>query len=209
MAKVHKRTWMTKTLGERVAWVADYFAPGPDGKRKRHTKSFPTKKEATAWLANTTVEIRMGTHTPAHKSPTVLEAGEAWIAQAETDGLERSTIVAYRQLLDLHVRPFLGHLKLAELTPGAVQSFRTVLVRNGRSRTMATASSRAWGQFWPRQWPAAGWRATSCASRHSTTVAGPGSKSAMRRGRRSASISRRKTKSALCSTTLGGCGRCW
>jgi integrase len=96
-----------------------------------------TKKEATAWLANTVVEIRLGTHTPAHKSPTVLEAGEAWIAQAETDGLERSTIVAYRQLLDLHVRPFLGHLKLAELTPGAVQSFRNVLVRNGRSRTMA------------------------------------------------------------------------
>jgi integrase len=37
----------------------------------------------------------------------------------------------------LHVRPFLGHLKLAELTPGAVESFRTILVRNGRSRTMA------------------------------------------------------------------------
>jgi hypothetical protein len=103
MAKVHKRTWMTKTLGERVAWVADYFAPGPDGKRKRHTKSFRTKKEATAWLANTVVEIRLGTHTPAHKSPTVLEAGKAWIAQAETDGLERSTIVAYRQLLDLRL----------------------------------------------------------------------------------------------------------
>jgi integrase len=137
MANVHKRIWTTKTLGERVAWVADYFAPGPDGKRKRHTKSFKTKKEATAWLANTVVEIRLGTHAPAHKSPTVLEAGEAWIAQAETDGLERSTIVAYRQLLDLHVRPFLGHLKLAELTPGAVQSFRNVLVRNGRSRTMA------------------------------------------------------------------------
>jgi integrase len=40
-------------------------------------------------------------------------------------------------LLSRHVRPFLGHLKLAELTPGAVQSFRNVLVRNGRSRTMA------------------------------------------------------------------------
>jgi integrase len=94
-------------------------------------------EKRTAWLANIVVEIRLGTHTPAHKSPTVLEAGEAWIAQAETEGLERSTIVAYRQLLDLHVRPFLGHLKLAELTPGAVQNFRTVLIRNGRSRTMA------------------------------------------------------------------------
>ena len=39
MANVHKRTWMTKTLGARSTWTADYFAPGPDGKRKRHTKS--------------------------------------------------------------------------------------------------------------------------------------------------------------------------
>jgi hypothetical protein len=197
MANVHKRTWMTKTLGERVTWTADYFAPGPDGKRKRHTKSFKTKKEATAWLANTVVEIRLGTHTPAHKSPTVLEAGEAWIAQAETDGLERSTIVAYRQLLDLHVRPFLGHLKLAELTPGAVQSFRNVLVRNGRSRTMADRVVSGSGQFSPRRCRPAGWRATWCARSRSTTVAGPGSRSATRRGCRSASTFQRRPKSRL------------
>jgi integrase len=136
LAKVRKRTWTTKT-GERIAWVADYFAPGPDGKKRRHTKTFPTKKEANAWLAHTVVEIKQGTHTPAHLSPTVLEAGEAWVAQAEADGLERSTVCQYRQLLGLHIRPFLGHVKLAELTPGAVQSFRNVLVRNGRSRVMA------------------------------------------------------------------------
>jgi hypothetical protein len=191
MAKVHKRIWTTKTLSERVAWVADYFAPGPDGKRKRHTKSFPTKKEATAWLANTVVEIRLGTHTPAHKSPTVLEAGEAWIAQAETDGLERSTIVAYRQLLDLHVRPFLGHLKLAELTPGAVQSFRNVLVRNGRSRTMADRAVSG-----PRKHSGRG-NGQRRASRHSTTADGLGSRSGTRRGCRSASTSRRRSNFRL------------
>ena len=43
----------------------------------------------------------------------------------------------YRQQLDLRIRPFLGHVKLAELTPGAVQNFRTILVRNRRSRVMA------------------------------------------------------------------------
>ena len=136
MAKVRKRIWTTKT-GERTAWVADYFAPGPDGKRNRHTKTFPTKKEANAWLANTVVEIRLAVHTPAHLSPTVLEAGAAWIAQAETDGLERASVRQYRQHLDLHIRPFLGHVKLAELTPAAVQSFRTVLIRNQRSRVLA------------------------------------------------------------------------
>src|SRR6516164_10259987 len=52
MAKVRKRIWTTKT-GEHTAWVADYFSPGPDGKRQRHTKTFATRKEANAWLAHT------------------------------------------------------------------------------------------------------------------------------------------------------------
>jgi integrase len=128
--------WQTKT-GEHTAWVADYFSPGPDGKRQRHGKTFKTRKEATAWLAQTTVEIRHGVHTPAHRSPTVIEAGEHWIAQAAADGLERATIAQYRQHLDFHIKPFLGLHKLAELTPAAVQSFRNVLVRQGRSRVMA------------------------------------------------------------------------
>jgi hypothetical protein len=107
MAKVRRRIWTTKT-GEHTAWVADYFSPGPDGKRQRHTKTFATRKEATAWLAHT-----QGIHTPAHASPTVLEAGEQWIAQAVTDGLERATVRQYRQHLDLHIKPSLGHHKLA------------------------------------------------------------------------------------------------
>ena len=136
MAKVRKRTWQTKT-GEHSAWVADYFSPGPDGKRQRHTRTFTTRREATAWLAQTTVEIRQGVHTPAHRSPTVLGAGEQWIVQAETDGLERASVRQYRQHLDLHIRPFLGLHKLAELTPAAVQSFRSVLIGQGRSRVLA------------------------------------------------------------------------
>ena len=67
---------------------------------------------------------RRGMRTPAPASPTVLEAGEQWIAQAETDGLERATVRQYRQHLDLHIKPFLGHHKLCDLTPGAIQSFR-------------------------------------------------------------------------------------
>src|SRR5215469_6355643 len=63
---------------------------------RRHSRP---KKEASAGLAHTVVEIKQGTHTPAHLSPTVLEAGEAWIAQAETDGLERASVRQYRQHL--------------------------------------------------------------------------------------------------------------
>jgi integrase len=135
VAKVRKRIWQTMT-GERIAWVADYFAPGLDGEKRRCTKSFSTKKEASAWLAHTVVEIKQGVHTPAHRSPTVAVAGEAWITQAETDGLERATVRQYRQHLDLHIKPFLGHHKLCDLTPGTITSFRNVLIKQKRSRAL-------------------------------------------------------------------------
>jgi hypothetical protein len=64
-------------LCERTAWIADYFAPDANGKKRRCTKTFKTRREANAWLAHTVVEIKQGVHTPAHRSPSVIEAGEA------------------------------------------------------------------------------------------------------------------------------------
>ncbi|HEX3338049.1 MAG TPA: site-specific integrase [Pseudolabrys sp.] len=136
MAKVRKRTWTNKA-GEQSAWIAQYSSPGPDGKPKRHIETFKTKKEAAAWLARTVVEVQQGLHTPASSSITIAEAGEQWIAQAEMDGLEASTIRQYRQHLDHHIKPFLGSIKLADLTPGGAQHFRNTLIKEGRSRVMA------------------------------------------------------------------------
>jgi integrase len=136
MAKVRKRTWTNKA-GEQSAWIAQYSSPGPDGKPKRHIETFKTKKEAAAWLARTVVEVQQGLHTPASSSITIAEAGEQWITQAGTDGLEASTIRQYRQHLDHHIQPFLGSMKLADLTPGGVQHFRNMLIKEGRSRVMA------------------------------------------------------------------------
>jgi Phage integrase, N-terminal SAM-like domain len=49
-------------------------------------------------------------------SITVGEAGALWLAQAESDGLEASTVTQYCQHLTYHIAPFLGDIKLAELT---------------------------------------------------------------------------------------------
>ena len=132
MAKVRKRTWQN-SKGEQTAWVADYF----DQAGKRHIKTFDTKREASAWLAETQVEVRQGVHTPASASITVAEAGKRWIEQAGADGLEASTVAQYRQHLDLHIMPFIGAIKLAELGPGTIKDFRNTLISQGRSRVMA------------------------------------------------------------------------
>ena len=132
MASVRKRTWKS---GEqtKTAWIADYF----DQAGKRHIKTFEKKGEATAWLRNAIVEVSKGIHTPERASLTIAEAGDLWILQAETDGLEYSTIRQYRQHLDLHIKPFLAKLKLSEITPASVNDFRNALIREKRSRIMA------------------------------------------------------------------------
>jgi hypothetical protein len=94
MAQVRKRTWKTGET-EKSAWVADYRDLGG----KLRLKTFATRKAADAWLVEARHEISQGVHTPASVSITVGEAGDLWFAQAESDGLERSTLNAYRTCL--------------------------------------------------------------------------------------------------------------
>src|SRR3954464_14955820 len=132
MASVRKRTWTTGGKVKTV-WVADYF----DQAGKRRLKTFETKKAADAWLVNARHEVSRGVHTPASVSITVAEAGDLWLSQGETDGLEGSTLMQYRQHVEYHIKPLIGAVKLADLSPGMVQAFRNDLIREGRSRVMA------------------------------------------------------------------------
>jgi integrase len=132
MASVRKRTWTTTKGLEKTAWVVAYMHKG-----KQHLKTFPTKRAAAAWRGELQHEVKQGTHTPTSASITVAEAGAAWLAQAESDGLEASTVMQYRQHLDYHITPFLGDVKLSELTLATVADFRNTLIREGRSHAMA------------------------------------------------------------------------
>lgn len=132
MASVRKREWESGGQS-KTAWVADYF----DNTGKRRLKTFPTKSAAKEWLVDAQHEIKQGTHTPMRASITVSKAGDLWISQGETDGLERATLAQYRQHLQFHIAPFLGRVKLAELSPSMIQEFRNQLVATGRSRIMA------------------------------------------------------------------------
>ncbi len=85
---IRKRTWSTKG-GDKEAWIVDY----KDQQGKRRLKTFPLKKDATAWWeGHAAHEIKQGTHTPESTSITVAEAGANWIKWAELEGLERSTV---------------------------------------------------------------------------------------------------------------------
>src|SRR4249920_851395 len=103
MATVRKRNWETKA-GTSTAWLVDYR----DGHGKRRFMSFETKKAAQAALADVTVEVKRGVHTPAAASITVAQAAQLWIERGEREGLERGSLRNYRHYADRFIVPALG-----------------------------------------------------------------------------------------------------
>ncbi len=129
---VRKRAWITPKGEEKTAWVVDYM----DAAGKRRLKTFQRKKEADAFAATASVEVREGTHVADSASATVAAAGKLWIASCEAAGRERTTIVGYRAHLDLHIAPFIGATKISALTVPAVRAFEDKLRDAGRSQAM-------------------------------------------------------------------------
>jgi integrase len=116
---IRKRTWTNKqgTISER--WLVDYV----DQDGTRCAKNFKLKKDADRYHAQVNVEVHQGIHTAPSKSPTIAEAAEKWLQRIEARKRERSTIRQYQQHRD-HIVKRIGSVKLAQLTPSAVEDFR-------------------------------------------------------------------------------------
>jgi integrase len=138
---VRKREWTTAKGVQKEAWVVDYA----DGEGTRRLKTFARKKEADAFAATATVEIRDGVHIADSASVTVRQAGALWIARAESAGLERTTLDQYRQHLRLHIEPFIGRTLLSKLNAPTVRSFEDRLRTEGRSPTLSRYVVRSLG----------------------------------------------------------------
>jgi integrase len=128
MASIRKRTLPSG----KAAWLVDYV----DQAGKRRAKQFGTKREADAWMVTARAEVRDGVHSVDRESITVEKAGDLWLARCEADGLQRTTLNAYREHLKLHIVPRIGATKLSRLTAPAVAAFRDKLVADGRSDSM-------------------------------------------------------------------------
>lgn len=129
---VRKRAWTTPSGEAKTAWVVDYT----DSAGKRRLKTFKLKKQADAFAATASVEVREGTHVADSASATVEAAGKFWIATAKSAGLERATIADYDRHVRLHIAPRLGAVKLSSLTIARVRAFEDELRADGRSQAM-------------------------------------------------------------------------
>jgi integrase len=137
MATVRKR----KLPSGRIRWQAGYV----DGAGERRFKMFERKADAEAWLIDTQHDVARGLHTPTAKSPTVGESAALWLKRCNEKGLERTTTRGYEEHIDLHIKPFIGAKKLAELSAPAVNSFADKLREEGRSPEMVRRVIRSLG----------------------------------------------------------------
>ena len=126
---VRKRTWITAKGESRESWIITYR----DRNGQRCQETFTQKKAADVRYAEVKVRLRAGTHVAPSKSVTVAEAGESWLRAAAANGLERSTQKTYREQLHHHIIPFIGRLKLSEVSPAVVRGLEDDLRAQGRS----------------------------------------------------------------------------
>ena len=128
---VRRRTWNNPNGTTGKSWVVDYV----DQYRKRHTKAFKRRKDADAYHARTSVEVRQGTHAADSTSIAIAQAGALWLETGDLGGLERATLEDYRRHLALHINPLIGTVKLSQLTAPMVRQFEDKL-RRDRSPAM-------------------------------------------------------------------------
>ena len=128
---IRKRTWVTSKGEQREAWVL--FYRDADGDRCQET--FERKRDADAREAEIKMGMRAGMHIAPSKTPTVAAAAEAWLASIG-HRLERSSLDQYCQHIKFHILPFIGSLRLADISGRVVREFEDKLRASKRSDAM-------------------------------------------------------------------------
>lgn len=139
---VRKHYWKTKATEtkpseNREGWLVDY----KDQSGKRRSKLFKRKKDADAHHTKVLGEVQQRIHVADKETITLAQAGKDWIASGKH--LEASTIKQRKEHLNLHLIPFLGNMKLNEITVPVVRDFLDRLAEGDKSLPEEHARHRA------------------------------------------------------------------
>ena len=102
------------------------------GKRRQPQRTYKTKREAEAGLAQWLVEIERGTVVEASKM-TVGEYLQQWLTTSAQHRVRPTTFESYRKLVRSYILPALGAVPLQRLTPAQVQAFYATQLTRARA----------------------------------------------------------------------------
>jgi integrase len=100
-----------------------------NGKRIRVEVCRTKKADVLTELAKLKANPRAKIEKP--EGVTITSHGATWLAEVVDPGLARTTANSYREKLDLHITPRIGHLKVHEIEPAHVQRFIGQMNREG------------------------------------------------------------------------------
>ncbi len=122
-------------------WTAHIHWTDPEGNKQQHKRGgFKTKAEAEQYLHRYKTEIHTGKRLGTTKLRLEQYLRNEWLPQRETD-LKRGTFNSYTRIVNTHLIPHLGRMRLEELTPRHVERFYSQLQKNGaRGQRLAPGS---------------------------------------------------------------------
>lgn len=117
-----------------VRWQGQIFVTDPaTGERRRTTVYGKTKSEVASKLRETTKGAEAGISLDAERT-TVRAWIEQWFRDVVPMKTKAVTRVSYRRMIDKHILPTIGGLKLAELRPAHVQRLCADRLQAGKSK---------------------------------------------------------------------------
>ena len=108
-------------------WVASFL---PDGERKRRYFYGKTRKEAYEKLQKALQAQKQGTLTKG-RPQTVKQFLEHWLEDVHKEHVRLNTYRIYRQYLEKHVFPVIGHIQLQKLSPEHIQELYALKLKEG------------------------------------------------------------------------------
>lgn len=107
----------------------------PRGNIRRISKSFDTRSEAVAWLAEQQAAIGRGASIG--NNATLQDVYDRWLDAGEKlKGWEAATVDSYRRVLTTYVLAHLGTARVRDITSGDVEDLLTRLATEGASASM-------------------------------------------------------------------------
>jgi integrase len=124
---------------ESGRWQVRY--PGPDGRLRSAPETFARKSDAERYLTLVEAQMTRGEWVdPERAKITLGDYAERWIVQRPN--LRPRTIALYRWLLGKHIMPYLGRIPLGKLSTSLVREWRSSLLDQGVSVSMAAKAYR-------------------------------------------------------------------
>ncbi len=113
----------------------------PDGRLRSHPQTFDRKGDAERALSLIEAQMIADEWTDPQRGKLRLgDYARDWITQRP--GLRIRTVDFYRWLLAKHIEPYLGDVPIGKLSPQTIREWRSSLLANGVSATMAAKAYR-------------------------------------------------------------------